>query len=212
MDRVAGKLGPAVNADMPVTVDPKTDEDLMAALCGGDKPALGEIVRRYQNDIYRFCVHYLRDSERAKEIAQETFLRVYVARARFDGTRKFRPWVLCIARNLCLNDLKRKKAVPMESLEQYASSAREDSGELMPTSADAPDEILATGERRQLLAQMLEELDEESRELLTLRFFQRMSARDIADILGSTEGAVRTRLHRLLKGLHKKYADHRDEL
>ena len=74
------------------------------------------------------------------------------------------------------------------------------------------DEILATGERRQLLAQMLEELDEESRELLTLRFFQRMSARDIADILGSTEGAVRTRLHRLLKGLHKKYADHRDEL
>lgn len=212
MDRVAGSMGPSVRPGVRMTADPRTDEDLMEALCNGEKPALGEIVRRYQNDIYRFCVHYLRDSERAKEIAQETFLRVFVARGRFDGTRKFRPWVLCIARNLCLNDLKRKKAVPMESLEQYASSAREDSGELMPTSADGPDEILIAGERRKMLARMLEELDEESRELLTLRFFQRMSARDIADIVGSTEGAVRTRLHRLLKGLQKKYADDRDDL
>ena len=57
------------------------------------------------------------------------------------GTRKFRPWLLCIARNLCLNDLKRKKAVSMESLEQYASGARDDTGELMPTSADGPDEV-----------------------------------------------------------------------
>jgi RNA polymerase sigma-70 factor (ECF subfamily) len=212
MDRAAGSVGPPIERNARVTADPRTDENLMEALCRGEKTALAEIVRRYQSDIFRFCVHYLRESERAREIAQETFLRVYTARARFDGTRKFRPWVLCIARNLCLNDLKRKKAVPMESLEQYASSAREDTGELMPTSADGPDEVLAAGERRQMLARMLEELEEDARELLVLRFFQRMSAKEIADIVGSTEGAVRTRLHRLLRGLQKKYADSRDYL
>lgn len=184
----------------------------MEMLCRDDKSALAVLVCRYQNDIFRFCLHYLREVERAKEMAQETFLRVYVARARFDRSRRFRPWVLCIARNLCLNDLKRKKAVPMESLEQYASSAREDTGELLPTSADGPDEALAAAERRRQLARMLEELDEESRELLVLRYFERMSAREIADVMGTSEGAVRTRLHRLLRGLRKKYAHCKDLL
>ena len=190
----------------------RSDEQLMALLCEGEKSALADLVGRYQNDIFRFCLHYLKEVERSKEVAQETFLRVYVARGRFDGARKFRPWLLCIARNLCLNDLKRRKAVPMESLEEYASTAREDDGELMPSASDAPDEVLMAAERRQLLAQMLEELDAESREMLTLRYFQRMSARDIAETIGSTEGAVRTRLHRLLKVLRKKYLTFRDEL
>lgn len=184
----------------------------MESLCHGDQDALSHLVRRYQNDIFRFCLHYLREVERSKEIAQETFLRVYVARARFDGTRKFRPWVLCIARNLCLNDLKRKKAVAMDSLETYASSAREDTGELMPTSADAPDEVMIASERRQVLGRLLDELDDESREIVTLRYFQRMSARDIADVTGSTEGAVRTRLHRILKSMRKKHDDCKDYL
>jgi RNA polymerase sigma-70 factor (ECF subfamily) len=197
---------------MDVSQEPRTDETLMQSLCDGDKSALAELVRRYQNDIFRFCLHYVKEAERSKELAQETFLRVYVARGRFDGTRKFRPWVLCIARNLCLNDLKRKKAVSMESLEQYASAARDDTGELMPSSADGPDELLMAAERRRLLARMLDEMDEESREILTLRFFQRMSARDIAEVVGSTEGAIRTRLHRLLKGLRKRYQSCKDYL
>lgn len=195
-----------------MTTDSRSDEALMESLCHGDQEALSHLVRRYQNDIFRFCLHYLREVERSKEIAQETFLRVYVARARFDGTRKFRPWVLCIARNLCLNDLKRKKAVSMDSLETYASSAREDTGELMPTSADAPDEIMVSSERRQMLGRLLDELDDESREIVTLRYFERMSARDIADVTGSTEGAVRTRLHRILKSMRKKHEDCKDYL
>jgi len=150
-------------------------------------------------------LHYLRDVERAKEIAQETFIRVFVARARFDGNRKFKPWILCIARNLCLNDLKRKKTVTMESLEEYASTAREDSGEVLRSAADAPDQTLMASERRELLASALESLDAESREIVVLRFFQRMQAKDIAEIIDSTEGAVRTRLHRIIKSLRGKY-------
>ncbi|MBX7257279.1 MAG: sigma-70 family RNA polymerase sigma factor [Candidatus Hydrogenedentes bacterium] len=189
----------------------RTDEELIALLCEGAQDALAELVRRYQNDIFRFCLHYVRDVERAKEMAQETFIRVYVARGRFDAERKFRPWVLCIARNLCLNELKRKKAVPMESLEEYASSARDESGEVFRSSADGPDNTLMTVERHEWLFKVLDTLDAESREIVNLRFFQRMAARDIAEIVGSTEGAVRTRLHRILRSLRDEFTELKDE-
>jgi RNA polymerase sigma-70 factor (ECF subfamily) len=190
----------------------KTDEELMVILREGDREALAELVRRYQNDLFRFCLHYLRDPELARELTQETFVRVYVARQRFDETRMFRPWVLCIARNLSLNELKRKKSVHMESLEEYASAAREDDGGLQRTSDGTPDQELMEQERRDVLAKLLDMLDSESREIVTLRFFEKMSARDIAEVVGSTEGAVRTRLHRILKSLREKSLVVKDHL
>lgn len=178
---------------------------LVAELCQGRKEALGELAERYQTDLFRFCLHYVRDVERAKELTQETFIRVYVARDRFDETRKFKPWVLCIARNLCLNDIKRKKTVQMDSLEDYASSARELSGGVLQSPSDSPDQLLMTDERHAMLDGLLKSLDDESREIVRLRYFEKMQARDIAEVVGSTEGAVRTRLHRILKGLRERY-------
>ncbi len=184
----------------------------MAELSNGDESALAVLVCRYQNDIFRFCLHYLKEVEVAKELAQETFLRVYTSCGRFDVQRRFRPWVLCIARNLCLNELKRKKTVSMETLEEYASTAREDSGEVLRSPHDGPDEALIAKERREHLMRAIRDLDADSRELLMLRFFERMSAKEIAEVMGGTEGAVRTRLHRLLMALREQHAPHRDML
>ncbi|MBI5093065.1 MAG: sigma-70 family RNA polymerase sigma factor [Candidatus Hydrogenedentes bacterium] len=192
--------------------DERLDEELMALVRKGDQSIFAELVRRYQNDLFRFCLHYLKDVERSKELTQEAFVRVYVARDRFDDSRRFRPWILCIARNLCLNEIKRKKTVPMESLEEYASTAREASGEILRSSSDGPSEMLAAAERRELLVKALDGLDSDSREIVTLRFFERMQARDIAEIVGSSEGAVRTKLHRILKSLREKYHDLREHV
>ena len=197
---------------MAVSPGEKTDEEWMLVLSQGDHEGLAELVRRYQNDLFRFCLHYLKDAERAKDLAQETFIRVYTARERFDQTRKFRPWVLCIARNLYLNEIKRKKAVSMESLEEYASSSRDESGELFHSSADAPDESLQIAERNELVMKALAELDQESREIVKLRFFERLQAREIAEVIGSTEGAVRTRLHRILRSMQTRFHDLKDQM
>jgi len=185
------------------TIAGQTDEQLMGLLCEGRDEALAELVRRYQNDLFRFCLHYLRNTETALEKAQETYLRIYAARTRFDTGRAFKPWMLCIARNLCLNELKRKKAVQMESLEAYASSSREDNGELLPVSSDGPSEWLLADERRQAVLNVLAELADEAREIIMMRYFEQMSARDIAEIVETTEGAVRTRLHRALNQLRE---------
>lgn len=190
----------------------ETDEQLMEALDAGDDQALAELVERYQNDIFRFCLHYLKNVEIAKEMAQETFLRIYTARARFEVSRKFKPWMLCIARNLCLNELKRRKMVQMETLEEYASSSREDTGEILRSSDDSPYELLLTQERHRYLLEVLDRLPEESREIVVLRYFQKLSAREIADIVDSTEGAVRTRLHRILKQMRDGFTLAREDM
>jgi RNA polymerase sigma-70 factor, ECF subfamily len=188
------------------TVESPTDEQLMGQLSAGDEQALADLVCRYQTDVFRFCLHYLKNVELSREIAQETWLRIYTACARFDTSRRFKPWMLCIARNLCLNELKRKKAVHMESLEEYASSAREDNGGLIFSPMDGPAEQLAAQERYQQLMDMLGTLPDEAREIVMLRYFQRLPAREIAEIVDSTEGAVRTRLHRILKQLREEFA------
>lgn len=189
-----------------------TDEALMAALDQGDDQALAVLVGRYQNDVFRFCLHYLKNVEVAKEMAQETFLRIFAARARFEVSRKFKPWMLCIARNLCLNELKRRKTVHMETLEEYASSAREESGEVMQAPVDSPYEQLITKERHKALLEALDALPDDAREMVVLRYFQKLSAREIAETVGSTEGAVRTRLHRVLKQLRNDFVLPRDDM
>ena len=191
---------------MDDTLEATNDEYLMGQLSAGDDQALVELVKRYQNDVFRFSLHYLKNVEVAKEMAQETFLRVYTARDRFDVTRKFKPWLLCIARNLCLNELKRKKTVQMETLESYASSAREESGNVLQAPEDGPAELVMTHERHSALMAALDRLPADSCEMIKLRYFQRLSAREIAEIMDSTEGAIRTRLHRVLKQLRDSSA------
>lgn len=193
------------------SLEAHTDEQLMATLSQGDDLALAELVRRYQKDVFRFTLHYVRNVEQAKELSQETFLRVFTARDRFDVDRKFKPWLLCIARNLCLNDLKRKRAVPMESLETYASTARDSGGDLHQSAADGPAEILMAAERRDVLMTALDQLPEDAREIVMLRYFQKMQARDIAEVMNSTEGAIRTRLHRILKQMRDLVEPARDD-
>lgn len=202
---------PRASARAGEAASPATDEQLMTRLSQGDHDAMTELVKRYQKDIFRFCLHYVREAERARELAQETFIRVFTARERFDEARAFRPWILCIARNLCFNDLKRRRTFPMESIEEYASSAREESGDVLRSPEDAPDARLMAAERRALLTRAIAGLDEESREIVTLRFFERMQAKEIAEIVGGAEGAIRTRLHRILKGLRERYRRENEE-
>lgn len=201
-EKLRGRDGEAVRAGDP---GEPTDEALMAGLAEGQQQMLEVLMHRYQADIFRFCTHYLKEVERAKDLTQETFIRVYAASDRFDQSRKFRPWVLCIARNLCLNELKRRKTVPMESLEEYTREGR--AGEALRSSSGTPDESAMASERMELLGKALDSLSEDAREIVKLRFFERMSAREVAEIVGSTEGAVRTRLHRILASLRRTYKD-----
>lgn len=195
-----------------VAAEPQTDETLMAALARGDECALEGLMTRYQKDIFRFCLHYLKDVERSQELTQETFIRIYTACQRFDNSRKFKPWMLCIARNLCLNELKRRKTVPMESLDDYAEGSRRDAADVFRSNNPSPHEHATDSERFALLDRALGSLNDDAREIVVLKYFEQMSAKEIGDIIGSSEGAVRTKLHRIMVSLRESYQDCRDDL
>lgn len=181
-----------------------SDETLMGLLASGQDAALAELVRRYQNDVFRFCLQYLKNVESAEDMAQETFLRIYAAKDRFDANRKFKPWMLRIARNLCLNALRRTHLVQMEALDALDGPMNDI--QILGLFSETPQDRFVITERRRVLLEAIDTLNGESREIIVLRYFQRMSARDIAEIMDSTEGAVRTRLHRILKQLREHCA------
>ncbi|MCK5863210.1 MAG: sigma-70 family RNA polymerase sigma factor [Candidatus Hydrogenedentes bacterium] len=188
-----------------------TDEQLMISLREGDDSALEHLVKRYQNDVFRFCLHYVRNLETARELSQEVFLRVYTARDRFDPKRIFRSWMLCIARNMCLNVIKHNKIVRMESLEGLELASNAASPDWYPVTAHPLEGVMAD-ERRRTLLHIVNDLPEDARELVMMRYFEEMSAREIAEVVEITEGAVRTRTHRALNLLRERCAGKMDIL
>lgn len=192
--------------------DGRTDELLMAQLAEGRQEALAEIMRRYQRDVFRFCYHYVRHEERAKDLAQETFVRVFAARGRFDPKKQFKPWLLCIARHLCFNDLRKAKVQHTESLDAITDAALKDGSMILEDDSAGPDELLRMQERKQALMKALNTLGDEARELVVLRYFERLQAREIAEITGLNEANVRTKLFRTLKLLQERCGELKEDL
>jgi len=192
----------------------QSDEQLMALLRAGREEALAELVRRYQHEVFRFCLHYLRDPEQARDQAQETFLRVFRARESFDTTRQFKPWLLCIARNLCLTELKKPRTLSLEALGDTQETAWEERWRPAegPAGAKSPYERLETDEQQKALIRALEALEPDDRELIVMRYFEQMSPQEMAEVLEIREGALRTRLHRALCRLRAICENRREDL
>lgn len=194
------------------SLEAHSDEELMQRLQEGLTEALSVLVRRYQNDLFYFCLHYMRNVELAKEATQDTYLRIFRARERFDTSKNYKTWMLCIARNVCLTALTRKKVTAqVDSLEEMVA-AHDNGSEHFHATSEGPADTLMTSERHEALMAALDALPPDAREIVVLRYFERMSAREIAEIVESSEGAVRTRLHRILKQLRVKCMPFREDV
>lgn len=159
--------------------------ELATSARAGDEAAFAKIVVRYQRPVYALCVRYLRGAD-AEDAAQETFVRAFVHLGDFDPTRPLLPWLLTIARRLCIDRLRKHKAAPDSEL---AARAVDDS----TPSAEAQ---ASTHEQLALLAQVIKDLPEGQREALTLFHVEGMAYKDIATTLDVPIGTVMTWLHR----------------
>src|SRR5271169_2408148 len=104
---------------MPVQLDP--DAALMLRVKRGDRVAFSELVEKYKQPVMNFIQRTLRDEAEAEDLAQNVFLQVYKSRDRYERTAKFSTWLFTIARNLCLNEIRRRSRHPAESLEESHS-------------------------------------------------------------------------------------------
>lgn len=167
-----------------------SDEELMEAYVGGNDAAFRALFARYAPILLRLTRRHLRDEGLAEEIVQQTFFRLHGARNDFRPGSKLRPWIMTIAMNLVREHWRRTKRRKMTSLEVDAHAAPE--AEFMP---------LELRQRSELLHVALEKLPTSQREVVELHWFQERPYAEVAQIIGTSEGAVRVRAHRAYETL-----------
>jgi RNA polymerase sigma-70 factor (ECF subfamily) len=163
-----------------------SDARLVEETRRGDRDAFGELVLRYERRLIRVILRFVSDYELARDLAQETFLRVYERLEQFDPSRRFGPWLFRIGVNLTLDYLrKRKRRGRWNLFSEGASEHRTD-----PEVAD-PRESL---ELQQEVRAVLEEIPEKYRSVLVLRDLENFTTSEIAAILDRKEATIRWRL------------------
>lgn len=167
------------------------DRILIGEFQKGDEFAFVSIYNRYKTSVYAFCVKMLGDRELARDVMQETFLRVYENRDRLVNISSFKAWIFTIARNQCLNQIRKARwQVPLDT-----------ERDLVAERSETPISLLEKNERVALVARYLNELSDEYREVIILREYQNMSYDEIAAVTRSTLSAVKSRLFKARRKL-----------
>ncbi len=175
--------------------DEPTDEALLERCRGGDERAATALVRRFTPSVARF-VASLGERQEVEEVVQDTFVRAFASLEGFRGESSLRSWLFTIARNLVRDRARsgasRRRMVPIE--EDHAV-----------TEHDALDAAVSD-ETRSRLSRSLERLSPLQREVFTLRVSEGLSYREIATVVGSTEGAARVHYHNAMRAI-KEFID-----
>ncbi len=171
--------------------------DVIAAR-GGDHAAFASLVRSVQRPVYGLCLRLLRSDSEASEVAQDAFLRAYQNLHRYDESRPFDLWILAIARNLCLDILRRRGRVRTEDVEQMK--------EVLPSGDDSQENKAIVREEKLSLELALATLSEEDREVLELYYVQKRTTKEIAVVIGVAPGTIMARLFRAREKLRKQMA------
>lgn len=164
--------------------DRRAELELARRARRGDAAAFDELVLRFHRPVHRFCWRLLRSAD-AEDLAQDTFVRAFVHFERFDPERPLLPWLIAIARRLCLDLLRRRRV--MRSVETMPVTG--------PT-GPGPEGEASLREQLARLDRALADLDEGPKEAIILFHIQEMSYRDIAAALEVPIGTVMTWLHR----------------
>ncbi len=172
------------------------DRALIEAFQTGDEFAFVSLYNRYKDAVYAFCVKMLLNKELAQDVTQDTFLRVYENRERLLKTDSFKAWLFTIARNQCLNQLRRNNwQLPLDPemlLPPHLHDAK-----------NTPASNLEKSEKIQLVNRFLSELKADYREVIILREYQNMTYEEIAAVTRSTLSAVKSRLFKARRKLGK---------
>jgi RNA polymerase sigma-70 factor (ECF subfamily) len=156
----------------------------------GDDLAWEALVRRYQSRVYSVAWHYMRNAEEARDLAQEIFVRIYERLETFRGEQAFLPWMLRLARNACIDALRRRKARPP------ATDVAIDDAVQLPSPTPTPEQTSAARSTRELLYRAMERLSESDREILMLKEIQGLKVEEISSLLKVPTGTVKSRCNR----------------
>ena len=178
----------------------------MLRLKEGDDLALNELMERWQKPLHSFILRYVGNHRDSIELAEETFVRVYQHRGRFNFKSKFSTWLLTIAANLCRHHARWRKRHPTISLDDAASIDEVSEESLFVSAEEIPSALASRTELARLVKEEIEKLPHDLKTAVLLSAYDGLSYAEIGVILGCTPKAVETRLYRVRKLLAKRLA------
>ena len=178
------------------------DAALIQRILAGDENAFESLIRKYQKQVHAHALRKIGDFHIAEDITQETFLQVYQNLETLKDLTQFRNWLHAIVNNLCIAWF-RKNRLQVQSLEETHISEIETEAYSRYV---ATEHVKTTAEaQRDLVKKLLTKLKESDREVITLHYFEEMTASEIGTFLGISENTVKSRLHRARQQL-KRFA------
>lgn len=185
---------------------PDSDEALAAGFVAGDAECFARLVERYSKGVYNFAYRMLGNRADAEDIAQDIFVQVYRALPRTQLDLPFRPWLYVVARNKCLDFLKRKRPLLFSETGDV-----DDEGESfaarVPDPEPLPEELAERADLQRLLHDAIAALPPKYRQVVALRYSADLSFAEIAEALGLPENTVKTHFHRAKALLRAHLAD-----
>jgi RNA polymerase sigma-70 factor (ECF subfamily) len=176
----------------------ESDAELVSTYLNGDERAFEVLVERYQGRLLNFIYRTVGDRERAEDLVQEVFVRVYRHLGRFDRSKKFSTGIYTIASNLAKNELRNRSRNPLVFFQSLAKGfAGEDERPIeFEDSKLRPDDLYHKRHLRDLVEQSVARLPAHHREVFVLRELEGKSYEEIAEITHCNLGTVKSRLNR----------------
>ena len=175
-----------------------SDNALMMQVKNGNPSFLGILFERYHRVLFQFFYNQHANRSISEDLVQTVFLRILKYAHSFRGEGEFKQWMFFIARNVSKDHYQKHRKYPKEALEAW-----EDRLVAAPTQATN----METQEDLSMLQQALDQLDSEKRELLIMSKLKGMRYKQIGEVLGCSEGAVKVKVFRALKALKRAYTE-----
>jgi RNA polymerase sigma factor (sigma-70 family) len=172
-----------------------TDSDAIAAVLLGDREMFEVIVRRYNAQLYRAGMAYLRDHAQTEDAMQNAYLKAFLNLSRFRGSASFATWLTRIMINECLMMLRTRKRFVMEALDEKGEHVDQESF------VTASEPLLNRADVKAVLEQSMDALSPTQRAVYLLREVQHLSIAETAQSLGISRENVKVSLHRAREGL-----------
>jgi len=186
-------------------IDPNArDRADMERLMAGQDTALNDLMERHAAPVFHFLCRMVGNEDDANDLGQETFARVFRARANFRLSDKFSTWLYTIAANLARNHFRWRARHPSISLESSADDPEQTLESILPAQGPSPGEQTIVAERAAIVRAAVARLPEDLREAIVLCEWEERSVAEAATILVTTPKAVESRLYRARKILRER--------
>lgn len=159
------------------------------------KAAFEKVYKRQRDAVYGYLLYLTKDEQLTQDLAQETFLKIYLNLHRFKGESSEKTWCIAIARNTYFSWMRKKHPPQVE--EKYGLDVTDEK--------QIPEEIFLQKEKNAMIRQVLFDMKAEQRQLLLLRDYEQLSYKEIGALLGISEIIVKSRIFRARESYREKY-------